>query len=161
MKNLIPYGKHFIDQDDIDAVVDVLKYRNLTQGGAVDSFERAVAKFVGAKYAVAMSSWTAGLHMACMVADVDKGDDVITSPITFVASANAALYCNANPIFSDINPQTINICANVLKKTVQRNTNTKAIIPVHYAGVACDMEKIKEIIAKVKSGLTMLLPGGG
>ena len=145
MKNLIPYGKHFIDQDDIDAVVDVLKYRNLTQGGAVDSFERAVAKFVGAKYAVAMSSWTAGLHMACMVANVDKGDDVITSPITFVASANAALYCNANPIFSDINPQTINICANVLKKTVQRNTNTKAIIPVHYAGVACDMEKIKEI----------------
>ena len=96
MKNLIPYGKHFIDRDDIDAVVDVLKYRNLTQGGAVDSFERAVAKFVGAKYAVAMSSWTAGLHMACMVADVDKGDDVITSPITFVASANAALYCNAN-----------------------------------------------------------------
>ena len=120
MKNLIPYGKHFIDQIITDAVVDVLKYRNLTQGGAVDSFERAVAKLWEPNMLLQCQAGLAGLHMACMVADVDKGDDVITSPITFVASANAALYCNANPIFSDINPQTINICPNVLKKQFKK-----------------------------------------
>ncbi len=145
MKNLIPYGKHFIDQDDIDAVVDVLKFRNLTQGGAVDAFERAVAKFVGAKYAVAMSSWTAGLHMACLAANVNKNDNVITSPITFVASSNAAIYCNANPVFSDINALTINMCPESLKQTIKYNPKIKAIIPVHFAGVPCDMKKIQEI----------------
>ena len=146
MKNqFIPYGKHFIDQDDIDAVIEVLKYKNLTQGDAVDSFENAIAEFVGAKYAVAMSSWTAGLHMACLAADVNEGHDVITSPITFVASSNAALYCNANPVFTDIDSKTINICPDNLKKTIHKNPKTKAIIPVHFAGVPCDMEKIHEI----------------
>ena len=97
MNKIIPYGKHFIDDDDIKAVVDVLRHKNLTQGAEVESFEHAVADFVGAKYAVAMSSWTAGLHMACLAAGVSKGDKVVTSPITFVASANAAIYCNAKP----------------------------------------------------------------
>lgn len=142
---LIPYGKHFIDQDDIDAVIDVLKYRNLTQGEAVDSFENAVAEFVGAKYAVAMSSWTAGLHMACLAADINETHDVITSPITFVASSNAVLYCNANPVFTDINSETINICTDALEQTIHNNPKTKAIIPVHFAGVPCDMKKIQQI----------------
>ncbi len=142
---LIPYGKHFIDQDDIDAVIDVLKYRNLTQGEAVDSFENAVAEFVGAKYAVAMSSWTAGLHMACLAADINETHDVITSPITFVASSNAVLYCNANPVFADINSETINICTDALEQTIHNNPKTKAIIPVHFAGVPCDMKKIQQI----------------
>ncbi len=142
---LIPYGKHFIDQDDIDAVIDVLKYRNLTQGEAVDSFENAVAEFVGAKYAIAMSSWTAGLHMACLAADINETHDVITSPITFVASSNAVLYCNANPVFTDINSETINICTDALEQTIHNNPKTKAIIPVHFAGVPCDMKKIQQI----------------
>ena len=107
-KDIIPYGKHYIDQDDIDAVVNVLKYNNLTQGPAVKSFEDKLAKYVGAKYAVAVSSWTAGLHIACLAADVSSKDKVVTSPITFVASSNAALYCGATPIFSEIDSETIN-----------------------------------------------------
>ena len=79
MNNIIPYGKHYIDQDDINSVVDVLKNKNLTQGPAVLSFEKAVAKFVGAKYAVAMSSWTAGLHMAYLAAGLEENDKIITS----------------------------------------------------------------------------------
>jgi perosamine synthetase len=146
MKNeLIPYGKHYIDQSDIDAVVDVLKHKSLTQGEGVYSFERAVAKFVGAKYAVAMSSWTAGLHMACLAVNLKRDNEVVTSPITFVASSNAVLYCNSIPIFSDINPHTVNLCPDELEKKLQSYPQIKAIIPVHYAGVPCNMEKIKKI----------------
>ena len=107
---MIPYGKHFIDQDDIDAVVDVLINHPLTQGKEVSNFERSVAKFVGAKYAVAMSSWTAGLHMACIAAGVNETNKIITSPITFVASSNASFYCGSKPIFSDIDKSTVNLC---------------------------------------------------
>ena len=110
MKDAIPYGKHYIDQDDIDAVVDVLKNHPLTQGKKVSEFEDALAEFVGAKYAVAMSSWTAGLHMACIVAGVDDSNAIVTSPITFVASSNAALYCGAEVLFSDTDKSTINLC---------------------------------------------------
>ena len=85
MRKIIPYGKHYIDEDDISAVVEVLRHKNLTQGDEVESFEKAVAKFVGAKYAVSMSSWTAGLHMANLALGIKKGDKVVTSPITFVA----------------------------------------------------------------------------
>ena len=102
MKSVIPYGKHYIDEDDINSVVDVLKNHPLTQGKKVSEFEESVADFVGAKYAVAMSSWTAGLHMACIAAGVDGSNAVVTSPITFVASSNAALYCGAEVFFSDI-----------------------------------------------------------
>ena len=93
MSKYIPYGKHYIDEDDIKSVVEVLKYKNLTQGKEVDSFEKEVAKYVGAKYAVAMSSWTAGLHLANIALGIKKGDKVITSPITFVASSNSVIYC--------------------------------------------------------------------
>jgi perosamine synthetase len=145
MKNIIPYGKHFIDQDDIDSVVDILKNHNLTQGNTVNKFEEAVAEFVGAKYAVAMSSWTAGLHMAYLAAGVSRGDTVITSPLTFIASANAALYCHAKPIFTDIDPKTMNMDINSLRQTINKNLNPKVILPVHFAGLPCDMEKIKNI----------------
>ena len=117
MKEMIPYGKHFIDQDDIDAVVDVLINQPLTQGKEVSNFERSVAKFVGAKYAVAMSSWTAGLHMACIAAGVNETNKIITSPITFVASSNASFYCGSKPIFSDIDKSTVNLCPKHLEDT--------------------------------------------
>lgn len=148
MKKIIPYGKHFIDQDDIDAVVDVLKHKNLTQGGEVESFENAVADFVGAKYAVAMSSWTAGLHMANLALGIKKGDSVITSPITFVATSNSVIYCNAKPVFSDIDNSSINLCPKKLEQTINDNPDVKAIIPVHYGGVSCDMESISQLAKK-------------
>tara|TARA_B100000989_G_scaffold124046_1_gene91729 strand:+ start:8657 stop:9844 length:1188 start_codon:yes stop_codon:yes gene_type:complete len=148
MDKIIPYGKHYIDDDDIESVIDVLKHKNLTQGKEIQSFEQAVADFVGAKYAVAMSSWTAGLHMACLAAGVTKGDKVITSPITFVATANAAFYCNARPLFSDIDSETINIDHQSLGTLAEGNTNIKAIIPVHYGGLACNMKEIQNIAKK-------------
>ena len=144
-KEVIPYGKHFIDDDDIEAVVDVLKNHPLTQGQFVNSFEESIANFVGAKYAVAMSSWTAGLHMACLAAGVKEDDLVATSPITFVASSNSALYCQAQPVFTDINEETINMCPNELDKTLRENKRVKVIMPVHFAGLPCDMQSIKEI----------------
>ena len=147
-KDIIPYGKHFIDQDDIDAVINVLKHKNLTQGPAVKSFEEKLAKYVGAKYAVAVSSWTAGLHIACLAANVSSKDKVITSPITFVASSNAALYCGATPIFSEIDSETINMCPDKLRDTINLNPDAKVIIPVHYSGLSCDMKSIKKIADK-------------
>lgn len=151
MNNIIPYGKHYIDQDDINAVTNVLKNRPLTQGKIVNAFEEAVAEYVGAKYAVAMSSWTAGLHMACIAAGVDKTNSILTSPITFVASANAGLYCGGSVIFSDINEDTINLCPLKLKDTVKRKKDIRAIIPVHFAGLPCDMESISEIAKEIGS----------
>lgn len=148
LKYRIPYGKHYIDEEDIAAVVNVLKYKNLTQGGEVLSFEKKIADYVGAKYAVAMSSWTAGLHMANLALGIKKGDSVITSPITFVASANSVIYCGAKPIFCDIDQNTINISPEKLEKSILDNPNVKAIIPVHFAGVSCDMKSIYKIAKK-------------
>ena len=148
MKNYIPYGKHFIDDEDIKAVVEVLKYKNLTQGDEVEKFEIAVAKYVGAKYAVAISSWTAGLHIANLALGVKTGDEVVTSPITFVASSNSAIYCGATPVFSDIDKKTINICPNQLEETIKKNSKIKVIIPVHYSGLPCDMKSISDIAKK-------------
>tara|TARA_X000000950_G_scaffold204072_1_gene245677 strand:+ start:15814 stop:16998 length:1185 start_codon:yes stop_codon:yes gene_type:complete len=148
MDRKIPYGQHYIDNDDIKAVVDVLKNHPLTQGKFIDTFEKKVAAFVGAKYAVAMSSWTAGLHMACLAAGVKKGDKVVTSPITFVASANAALYCSATPIFVDIDSKTANIDPQSLEDLLESSGDAKAIIPVHYAGLACDMKEIRDTAKK-------------
>lgn len=151
MDKIIPYGKHFIDDDDINAVIDVLRHKNLTQGKEIENFEQAVADFVGAKHAVAMSSWTAGLHMACLAAGITKGDKVVTSPITFVASANVAFYCNARPIFVDIDSETINIDHQSLENLVESNSDIKAIIPVHYGGLACNMKEIQDIAKKSNS----------
>jgi UDP-4-amino-4,6-dideoxy-N-acetyl-beta-L-altrosamine transaminase len=148
MSKIIPYGKHYIDEDDINSVIEVLKYKNLTQGDEVESFEKEVAKYVGAKYAVAISSWTSGLHLANLAIGVKEGDKVITSPITFVASSNAVIYCGGEPIFSDIEVNTINICPKKLEQTIKENSNIKAIIPVHYGGLPCDMQSISLIAKK-------------
>ena len=140
---MIPYGKHHIDEDDIQAVVDVLRSGILTQGPAVDAFENAVATYVGAKYAVGVSSGTAALHLAALVAGIGPGTTLITSPITFVASANSGLYAGGQIAFADIDPDTVNMSPVTLKAALADHPNTKAVIPVHFAGAPCDMTNIK------------------
>lgn len=142
---MIPYGKHHIDEEDIQAVADVLRHGLLTQGPTIEAFEKAVAEYVGVKYAVAVSSGTTGLHIAALAAEVGPGSSIITSPITFVASANAGLYCGAEVLFADIDPKTINMSPDSLSEVLNKNKNVRAVIPVHYAGLPCDMEAIKLI----------------
>lgn len=142
---MIPYGKHHIDEEDIQAVVDVLRSSFLTQGPAVEAFEKAVAEYVGVKYAVAVSSGTAALHLSALAAGVGPGTSVVTSPITFVASANAARYCGGDVLFADIDPDTINMSPAALREVLLKNSNVKAIIPVHFAGLPCDMIAIKNL----------------
>ena len=140
-----PYGKHYLDEDDILAVEKVLRSSNLTQGTKVGEFEHAVANHVGSKYAVAVSSGTAGLHIAAIAAGLSPGKTLVTSPITFVASANVGLYVGANVLFADIDKETINISPTELKHVVQTHENVQAIVPVHFAGLPCDMPAIKQL----------------
>lgn len=143
---MIPYGKQRIDQADIDAVIEVLKSDYVTQGPTVDLFENAIATKVNATYAVAASNATACLHLACLALGVGPGDTVWTSPISFVASANCALYCGAKVDFVDINPSDGLMCVNALAEKLahakNKNALPKVIIPVHLAGQSCDMEQI-------------------
>lgn len=142
---MIPYGKHHIDEKDIQAVVDVLRSGALTQGPAVEAFEQVIAEYVGAKYAVAVSSGTAALHLAALAAGVGPGTSLITSPITFVASANAGLYAGGRVVFADIDPDTVNMSPDALKDALAKNTDARAVIPVHFAGLPCDMLAIKAV----------------
>lgn len=145
MSHLIPYGRHHIDEEDIKAVVDVLRSGVLAQGPVIEQFERSVCSYVGAKYAVAVSSCTAALHLAALAADVGPGTSLITSPITFVASANAALYAGGRPAFADIDPDTLNMSAESLRETMRKSPNARAVVPVHFAGLACDMPAIRAV----------------
>lgn len=139
----IPYGRQYIDEEDIQAVVNVLKSDFLTTGPAVKDFENAVADYVGAKYAVAIANGTAALHAACFAAGIKKGDEVITTPITFAASANCVLYCGGKPVFADIKKDTYNIDPEDIRRKI--TSKTKAIIPVHYTGQPCEMDEIHQI----------------
>lgn len=139
----IPYSTQWIDDDDIKAVVDVLRSPLLTQGPKIPEFEAKVAQYCGAKYAVAVNSGTAALHIACCAAGITTGDEVITSPITFVASANCVLYCGGRPVFADVRPDTVDIDPDDIKKKI--TPKTKAIIPVHFSGNPCEMERIQAI----------------
>jgi len=145
---MIPYGKHYIDDEDIQAVIDVLKTGALTQGPLVNLFEESVANFVGAKYAVAFSSGTAGLHAANLIAGINKNNYLITTPITFVSTANAAKFCGGNVLLADINPDTLNISRTNLESIFETNKNIRAISPVHFAGFSCDMFEIQKIARK-------------
>jgi len=147
---LIPYGRHFIDDLDIKAVTDVLKNGMLTQGPKVTEFENNIAKFVGAKYAVAVSSGTAALHLSSIVLNLQQGDEVITSPNTFVATSNAILYVGAKPVFVDIDKETLNLDINDVEKILLKPNRVKAIFPVHFAGSPCDMKKLVRIARKYK-----------
>ena len=146
--DIIPYGRHYINEDDIQAVADVLRNGMLTQGPKVAEFERKIADYVGAKYAVAVSNGTAALHLACMVLGFKEHDEVITTPNTFVATSNSILYMNAKPVFVDIDAQTLNIDIDKIEETIKNSKNIKAIFPVHFAGLPCDMEKIKQLADK-------------
>lgn len=143
---MIPYGRQNISQDDINAVVDVLKSDFLTQGPLVPLFERQVSSRVGSEFAIAVNSATSALHLACMALDVAVGDEVWTSAITFVASANCALYCGATVDFIDIEPGTYNISIASLTSKLdcakKKNKLPKVIIPVHFAGQSCDMKAL-------------------
>jgi UDP-4-amino-4,6-dideoxy-N-acetyl-beta-L-altrosamine transaminase len=149
---MIPYGRQSISEQDIQAVVDVLRSDFLTQGPAVPAFEKAVATYCGAMHAVATNSATSALHIACLAIGVGKGDIVWTSPITFVASANCALYCGAEVDFVDIDPQTYNISVEKLKTKLEHAEKSgklpKVIIPVHLAGQSCDMAAIHALSAQ-------------
>jgi UDP-4-amino-4,6-dideoxy-N-acetyl-beta-L-altrosamine transaminase len=143
---MIPYGRQNISESDIQSVINVLKSDYLTQGPVVPLFEQAVAEYCKVKCAVAVNSATSALHLACLALDVNKGDIVWTSPISFVASANCALYCGANIDFVDIDPVTYNMSIEVLTIKLQNakknNLLPKVIIPVHLCGQSCDMKSI-------------------
>lgn len=139
----IPYGRQAIDEEDIQAVVETLRSDYLTTGPKVVEFERGVAEYVGAKYAVAVSNGTAALHIACLAAGIKNEDEVITTPITFAASSNSVLYCGGKPVFADIDADTYNISPADIEKKI--TNKTKAIIPVHHSGQPCNMEEITKI----------------
>ena len=143
---MIPYGHQTIDEADIQAVERVLRSDYLTTGPAVGAFEEKVAGYAGAKYAAAVSNGTAALHTACLAAGIGPGDEVITSPITFAASANCVLYCGGRPVFADIDPGTYNLSPEEIEKKI--TPRTKAVIPVHFAGRPCEMDAIGEIAKK-------------
>ncbi|HHX38083.1 MAG TPA: UDP-4-amino-4,6-dideoxy-N-acetyl-beta-L-altrosamine transaminase [Clostridiaceae bacterium] len=140
---IIPYGRQWIEEDDIQAVVETLQSDYLTTGPKVSEFEEKLAKYVGAKYAVAVSNGTAALHIACLAAGIGEGDEVITTPITFAASSNCVLYCGGKTVFADIDPKTYNIDPNDMQRKITKKT--KAIIPVHFSGQPCDMDAIHQI----------------
>jgi len=146
---MIPYGTHEITQLDIDAVVEVLKSSYLTQGPKVLLFEKIISNKVGAKHAAAMNSGTSALHVACLALGLGDGDWLWTSPNTFVASANCALYCGANVDFVDIDPATYNLSAECLADKLAiakvENRLPKIVVPVHFAGQSCDMQRIHQL----------------
>ncbi len=142
-RKMIPYGRQTIEEDDIQAVVDVLRSDYLTTGPKIAEFEKMVADYVGAKYAVAISNGTSALHAACFAARIQPGDEVITTPLTFAASSNCVLYCGGTPVFADVDPKTYNIDPEDIRRKI--TDKTKAIIAVHLAGQPCDMDEIHKI----------------
>ncbi|MFS0674449.1 UDP-4-amino-4,6-dideoxy-N-acetyl-beta-L-altrosamine transaminase [Ornithinibacillus sp. 179-J 7C1 HS] len=139
----LPYGSQWVDESDMQAVIHVLKGDWLTTGPHITAFERKVAGYVGTNYAVAFSNGTAALHAACFAAGITSGDEVLTTPITFAATANCILYCGAKPVFVDIDPETYLISPEQL--TTKINHKTKAIIPVDYTGNPVDYQEIMRI----------------
>jgi UDP-4-amino-4,6-dideoxy-N-acetyl-beta-L-altrosamine transaminase len=145
---MIPYGRQSIDKSDINAVANVLRSDWLTQGPTVKSFEDALADYCGAKYAVVTSNGTSGLHLAYLAAGLSKGDEVITTPNTFVATSNMVLSVGARPVFCDIRLDTFNIDERKIESLIR--PKTKAIVPVHFAGHSCEMDTILKIARKHK-----------
>lgn len=149
---MIPYGRQDISQQDIDAVVEVLQSDFLTQGPKVPLFEKTVAEHVGATHALAVNSATSALHIACLALGLGEGDWLWTTPITFVASANCGLYCNAQVDFVDIDPVTYNLCPKALEKKLIAAEKTgklpKVVVPVHFSGQPCDMQAIHALAQK-------------
>ncbi len=141
--NLLSYGHQWLDDEDIASVVEVLKSDWITQGNKIGEFEERVATYCGAKYAVAVSSGTAALHAACSVAGISPGDEAITTPITFAATANAVCYCGGKPVFADIREDTLNIDVAEIKKKL--SSKTRVILPVDFTGHPAELDKIKNL----------------
>lgn len=146
MNKYLHYSHQSINRKDISSVIEVLKSDWITQGPAIKEFEDALCSYTGAKYAVAVSNGTAALHVSCLAAGIKAGDEVITSPITFAASANSVLYCGGRPVFVDIQEDTINIDPRKIEKRISKRT--RAIIQVHFAGHPCDLDEIRRIAKK-------------
>lgn len=149
---MIPYGRQEILQADIDAVRDVLNSDFLTQGPMVPRFERSVADHVGARHALAVNSATSALHIACLALELGAGDALWTTPVTFVASANCALYCGAKVDFIDIDPKTYNLCPRALARKLEQaeveGSLPKIVVAVHLCGQPCDMASLHELAQK-------------
>ncbi|MCI9658776.1 MAG: UDP-4-amino-4,6-dideoxy-N-acetyl-beta-L-altrosamine transaminase [Lachnospiraceae bacterium] len=142
----IGYGRQSIDDADIQAVIDVLQSDFLTCGPKLEEVERKLCRITGAKYAVLISNGTAALHAACYAASIQSGDEVITTPITFAASANCALYCGAKPVFADIDPETYNISPEKIEEKI--TDRTRAVVAVDFTGQAVELDQIREICQK-------------
>ena len=142
----IYYGHQYIDETDVQAVTEVLRHHDLTCGPKIGELERKLCEITGAKYAVACSNGTAALHIACLAAGVGKGDEVITTPLTFAASANCALYCGAKPVFADIKEETYNIDPKEVAAHITERT--RAIVAVDYTGQSVEEEELLEICRK-------------
>ena len=146
---MIPYGKHSISEEDIQAVCDVLRSDWITQGAVIERFEKSVATYCGAKYAVAVCNGTSALHAAYLALGLKEGDTVWTSPNTFVATANAALFCGAKVDFIDIDPETYCLSISKLEQKLKVSAEVgqlpKAVVPVHLAGQSCEMSRIHEL----------------
>jgi len=155
---MIPYGRQDISEDDIDAVVSVLRSDFLTQGPKVEEFEKVVSDYCGAQHAIAVNSATSALHLACLALGVGTGDLVWTSPITFVASANCAIYCGADVDFVDIDPDSYNMSVDALATKLERayanGRLPKVVIPVHLCGQSCDMKEIHAL--SIQYGFSIL-----
>lgn len=139
----IDYGKQYIDEEDIAKVAEILRSPLITTGPENAKLEDKLCKITGAKYAVTVSSGTAALHIACRAAGIKKDDEVITTPMTFAASANCAIYCGAKPVFADINPETYNISPKSIREKI--TPRTKAVVAVDYTGQAVELDEIKDI----------------
>ncbi len=146
LKNSIGYGHQYIDDADIEAVVNVLKSDYLTCGPKIEEAEEKLCRITGAKHAVLVANGTAALHAMCFAAGIGQGDEVITTPITFAASANCILYCGGTPVFADINPDTYNIDPDCIEKRI--TSKTKAVIAVDFTGQAVEAKRIKDICEK-------------
>lgn len=144
--SFIPYGHQHIDEEDINAVVEILKSDYLTTGPKISEFEQKIAEYTGCRYAVVVSNGTAALHAACFAAGIKEGDEVITTPMTFAATSNSVLYMGGKPVFADIDPYTYNIDASEIEKKI--TGKTKAIIAVDFSGQPAELYKIKELAEK-------------
>ena len=148
MKKNIPYGKQNITQEDVDAVISTLNSDYLTQGPRIKEFEDNFAKYVESKYAVAVSSGTAALHLSVIALGLEKGQKVITTPITFAASANCISYCGADAVFADIDPQTYLIDISYVEELLKKDNKIVGIIPVNFAGRPVNLEDLKKVVKK-------------
>ena len=149
------YGHQYIDEADIKAVTDVLRSDFLTCGPQIGNLEKRLCELTGARYAVACSNGTAALHMACQAAGIGEGDELITTPITFAASANCALYCGARPVFADINPETYNIDPACVKEKITERT--RAVVAVDYTGQAVELKALLAMCHE--KGITLIEDG--